>query len=104
METEYAKQDGIMYSLRVIGLTCLVEYAHDTCKQQLLYVSLQHQGFFLVLRNELPQAVKSGLCSEVTVCIVRYMYFMLNSTYRITKSSRKEKTSLNIDIYTPYIK
>lgn len=43
------------------------EYAHGPCKQMLLYVSLQHQGSFLALRNELSRAIKSGLCSEATV-------------------------------------
>lgn len=42
------------------------DYAHGTCKQMLLYVSLQHQGFLLALRNELSQAIKSGSCSEAT--------------------------------------
>lgn len=34
------------------------EHAHGACKQMLLYVSMQHQGFFLALRNELPKAIK----------------------------------------------
>lgn len=51
------------------------EDAHGTCKQMLLYVSLQHQGFFLALRNELSQGVKSGLCSGATTYSEIYVLY-----------------------------
>lgn len=51
------------------------DYAHGTCKQMLLYVSLQHQDFLLALRNELSQAIRSGLCSEATACSEIYVLY-----------------------------
>lgn len=57
----------------------------------LLYVSLQHKGFYLYPETYCHEHSKVAFVQR-QLCIVRYMYFMLHSTYLLNNWSTQIET------------